>query len=48
MAQALQFPREFFVWTDKMGSDRRDQIRKFGYSLLGLSPVYHPIFSKRY
>ena len=35
MARVLQFPREFFIWVDETGSDRRDQIRKFGYSLRG-------------
>lgn len=41
MAHALQFPRNFFVWVDETGSDRRDQIRKFGYALKGLTPIYH-------
>ena len=41
MARVLNFPREFLVWCDETGSDRRDQIRKFGYSLRGQSPVYH-------
>ena len=41
MAHALQFPRIFFVWVDETRSDRRDQIRKFGYALKGLTPVYH-------
>lgn len=41
MAQVLQFPREFFVWLDETGSDNRDQIRKFGYSIRGFTPVCH-------
>ena len=41
MAEVLQYPREFFVWIDETGSDNRDQIRKFGYALRGLPPVYH-------
>lgn len=40
MAQVLQFPRESFVWVDETGSDARSHIRRFGYSLLGLPPVY--------
>lgn len=40
MTEVLQYPREFIVWVDETGSDRRDQIRKFGYSLRGLAPVY--------
>ena len=41
MVEVLQYPRDFFVWIDEMGSDNRDQIRKFGYALRGLPPVYH-------
>ena len=29
------------MWVDETGADRRDQIRKFGYALKGLTPVYH-------
>ena len=35
MADILQYPREFIVWVDETGSDRRDQLRKFGYSIRG-------------
>ena len=35
-----------FVWADETGSDRRDQIRKFGYSLRGESPVYRRLLSR--
>ena len=35
MANILQYPREFIVWVDETGSDRRDQLRKFGYSIRG-------------
>ncbi|MBA4719389.1 MAG: IS630 family transposase [Nitrosopumilus sp.] len=38
-ANVLQFPRDFFVWVDETGSDRRDQLRKFGYSVRGLPAV---------
>ena len=41
MARVLKFPHEFLVCCDETGSDRRDQIRKFGYSLRGQTPVYH-------
>ena len=30
-----------FVWLDETGSDRRDHMRKFGYSLVGEPPIYH-------
>ena len=36
MATVLSFPREMFVFVDKTGSDARNYIRKFGYSLRGL------------
>ena len=39
MANILQFPRDFFVWVDETGTDRRDQLRKFGYSVRGLPAV---------
>ena len=41
MTRVLNFPCEFLVWCDETGSDRHDQIRKFGYSLRGITPVYH-------
>ena len=39
MANILQYPRDLLVWVDKTGSDRRDQLRKFGCALKGLPPV---------
>ena len=41
LAEVLQYPHEFFVWVDETGSDNRNQVRKFGYALRGLPPVYH-------
>lgn len=41
MAQVLQFPREMFVWVDETGSDARTHIRRFGYSLRSLPPIYN-------
>ena len=32
MAQLLQYSRNFFVWIDETSTDRRDQLRKYGYS----------------
>ena len=46
MAHAFQFPRSFFVWVDETGSDRRNQIRKFGYALKGLTPVYQRLLAR--
>ena len=39
MAHILQYPREFLVWIDETGSDRRDQLRKFGYAVRGYPAV---------
>lgn len=41
MASTFHYPREFFVWLDETGSDCRNQIRTFGYSPRGFTPVYH-------
>ena len=41
MAEVMQYPRNFFVWMDETGADGRDQIRKFGYAIRGIEPVYH-------
>ena len=41
IARALLYRKEFFVWVDETGSDRRQAMRRFGYSLRGLPPVCH-------
>lgn len=41
MAEIIDYPGDFFVWLDETGSDKRDHIRKFGYQIRGLPPVYH-------
>ena len=46
MARALQYPRDLFVWTDEMGTDGRDQLRKFGYTLRGEQAVCHHIVTR--
>jgi transposase len=46
MADVLGYPRSYFVWVDESGSDRRNQIRKFGYSLIGVEPMYHRFLSR--
>ena len=43
MAQALSFPGEFFVWVDETGSDARNYMRKFGFSLRGMRAECHRI-----
>ena len=41
MAEVLQYPRNYFIWMDETGANGKDQIRKFGYALRGIQPVYH-------
>ena len=41
MAKAQLYKPEQFVWIDESGCDKRDNIRKFGYSLRDERPVYH-------
>ena len=36
----------FFVWTDETGTDRRDQLRKYGYSFRGEPAVCHRILTR--
>ena len=40
MAEVMNYPVDFFVWVDETGSDNCDHIRRFGYQLRGLAPVY--------
>lgn len=42
----MQYSRDFFVWTDETGTDRRDQLGKFGYSLGGEPAVCCRILSR--
>lgn len=46
MASVLQYPRNFLGWVDETGSDRRDQLRKFGYSVRGLTAVSHHFLTR--
>ena len=43
MTQAQSFSREFFVWVDETGSDARNYMRRFGFSLGGMRAVCHHI-----
>ena len=45
MAQTFLLKREMFVWVDETGTDKRDQLRKYGYALRGVTPVYHRFLS---
>ena len=46
MANMLQYPRDFFVWVDETGTDRRDQLRKFGYAIRGQPAVCTQLFTR--
>ena len=41
MAHCTAFHSNQFVWVDKTDSDSRDHIRKYGYSIRGITPVSH-------
>ena len=40
MAHISHYKKEFLVFVDEMGSDKRDGIRKFGYAPVGQAPMY--------
>lgn len=46
MAQVMQYPVHYYVWVDETGSDCRNQIRKFGYQIRGVTPVYYRFLSR--
>ena len=46
MADMQFFHIDQIVWLDETGCDRRDQIRKYGYSLRGERPVYHRLLHR--
>ena len=35
---AASYNPDMFIWIDETGSDRRNSIRKYGYSLRGITP----------
>ena len=45
MADMQFFHTNQIVWLDETGCDRRDQIRKYGYSLRGERPVCHRFYT---
>ena len=47
MAQCFLFrSRNMFVWVDETGSDKRDNIRKYGYALRGVTPTYKRLLAR--
>ena len=45
-ARVLQFTPNHFVWVDETGSDARNHIRKYGYAMRGITPVYHRLLAR--
>ena len=46
LAQCFMFTADKFVWIDESGSDTRNYIRKFGYSVRGITPASHRFFHR--
>lgn len=46
MAEILFLDVNQLVWLDETGSDNRDRIHKFGYSLKGEPPIYNRILHR--
>ena len=40
------FDVNMLVWLDETGTDKRDQLRKYGYALRGDTPHYHRLLSR--
>lgn len=43
MVEILAFDPNMLLWIDETGSDRRNCIRQYGYSLRGVTPVSHQL-----
>ena len=41
MARVYSYSSDSFVWVDETGTNKKDHIRKYGYALKGVTPVYH-------
>lgn len=46
MAEVSFFTIDQLVWLDETGCDKRDHVRKMGYSMKGDRPVYHSILHR--
>lgn len=40
------FDKSMFVWLDETGTDKRDQLRKYGYAIRGITPTCHRSLSR--
>ena len=43
MADICIYDTSMFVWVDESGCDRRNSVRKYGYSVRGIRPVAHTL-----
>lgn len=46
IAHIDNFSTSMFVWLDETGTDKRDQFRKYGYSLRGVTPTYNRLLTR--
>ena len=46
VAHIYNFDSSMFVWLDETGTDKRGQLRKYGYALRGITPVYTRFISR--
>ena len=46
MAHVYLYTSESFVWIDETGTNKKDHIRKYGYALKGVTPVYHRLLCR--
>lgn len=46
MADIFAYNKDMFVFIDETGSDRRDQIRRFGCALQGEALLYHHLLAR--
>ena len=46
IAHFYNFDVNMLVWLDETGTDKRDQLRKYGYALRGDTPHYHRLLSR--
>ena len=46
LAHCFVFSTDMFVWVDESGSDARNHVRRFGYSIRGTTPVSRHFFTR--
>ena len=46
IAHILNFEVNMFIWLDETGTDKQDQLRKYGYAIRGVTPHYHRLLTR--